>query len=292
MADRLLKPDDTMVAGIFFRDNIVIHLNECSNTVYEDPKLNRMKDIAKAKPAPTRGGESKRVYDGLKSSILTLELVPGVSVDESHIALKYGVSRTPIREALVRLQSEGLVIMLPNRGAHIAPLDLGRIRDYLEGIDLIQRAVLKWAAFRCTPNQLPAIRESADRFERAAAKGINAEMVLANHDFHAAIASVCGNGLIADAYGRFLDEGLRVSRFTLNSRYFTNSDDSQAFVDLVVLEHNEMVHALESHDVELAEKVASAHTRHTQERFAAYLQDSLSPLVKVDPLQVGMVGLM
>ncbi len=259
--------------------------------MYENPKLSRVKRIEKAKPTPTRGGESKRVYEGLKSSILTLELVPGLSVDESHIALKYGVSRTPIREALVRLQSEGLVVMLPNRGAHIAPLDLGRIRDYLEGIDLIQRAVLKWAAFRCTPNQLPAIRESADRFERAAAKGINDEMVLANHDFHAAIASVCGNGLIADAYGRFLVEGLRVSRFTLNSRYFTKSNDSQAFVDLVVAEHNEMVHALESHDVELAEKVASAHTRHTQERFAAYLQDSLSPLVKVGPLQVGMIGL-
>jgi len=260
--------------------------------VNEATGLKRVKRVAKAKPPATRGGESKRVYDGLKSSILALELVLGLSVDENHIAQKYGVSRTPIREALVRLQSEGLVVMLPNRGASIASLDLGRIKDYLEGIDLIQRAVLQWAAVRCTPNQLPAIRESADRFERAAASGVNDEMVLANHDFHAAIAGVCGNGLIADAYGRLLAEGLRVSRFTLNGRYFAKPDDFENFVARVVLEHNEMVRALETHDVELAERVASAHTLHTQERFAAFLQDSLSPLVKVGPLQAALVGLM
>ena len=53
-----------------------------------------------------------------------------------------------------------------------------------------------------------------------------------------------------------------------------------------------MVFALETHDVELAERVAAAHTVHTQERFAAFLKDSLSPLVKVDPLHVSMIGLM
>lgn len=257
----------------------------------ETQGLKRTERAAKAKPPPTRGGESKRVYDGLKSSILSLELVPGTSVDETHIAQQYGVSRTPIREALVRLQSEGLVVMLPNRGANIASLDLGRIKDYLEGIDLIQRAVLQWAALRCTPNQLPAIRESADRFERAAAEGANDEMVLANHDFHSAIASVCGNALIADAYGRFLSEGLRIARFTLSGRYFSRPD-FENFVASVVQEHKEMVFALETHDVELAERVAAAHTVHTQERFAAFLKDSLSPLVKVDPLHVSMIGLM
>jgi len=240
--------------------------------------------------SPTRGGEAKRVYDGLKSSILSLELTPGISVDEAQISSTYGVSRTPIREALVRLESEGLVVMLPNRGAHIAPLDLQRIKDYLEGMDLIQRAVIQWATIRCSPRQLAPIKETSTRFEEAAAKGSNDEMVLANHAFHSAIASVCGNSLIADTYRRFLDEGLRIARFTLNPRYFSSAGEFDRFLNNVLDEHRKMIKALETHDVSLAMKVTEAHTLHTQERFVAFLRDSLSPLVKVMPFESAMIS--
>lgn len=231
-----------------------------------------------------RGGEAKRVYDGLKKSILSLQLAPGESVDDALIASTYGVSRTPIREALVRLESEGLVVMLPNRGAHIAPLDLQRIKDYLEGMDLVQRAVMQWAAVRCSERQLPPIREALLRFEEAVSRHNNDEMVLANHAFHSAIAAVCGNALIADTYHRFLDEGLRISRFTLNARYFASDAEYQAFLDSVVAEHRDMLTALSSHDVDRAQRVADSHTAHTRERFVAYLRSSLSPLVPVSPL--------
>lgn len=251
----------------------------------------RKKAAPAARSTPSRGGEAKRVYDGLKKSILSLALTPGVSVDEAQISSTYGVSRTPIREALVRLESEGLVVMLPNRGAHVAPLDLQRIKDYLEGMDLIQRAVMQWAAVRCPSAQLPPIREASARFEQAVARRNNDEMVLANHAFHSAIADVCGNSLVADTYRRFLDEGLRISRFTLNARAFPTAAEYEKFLQDVVQEHRDMVTGLENHDVDLAVKAAEAHTTHTQERFVAFLRDSLSPLVKITPFESTMIGI-
>lgn len=250
----------------------------------------RKKPVVPASTIPSRGGEAKRVYDGLKKSILSLALTPGMNVDEAQISSTYGVSRTPIREALVRLESEGLVVMLPNRGAHVAPLDLQRIKDYLEGMDLIQRAVMQWAAVRCRPVQLPPIRDASARFEQAVARCNNDEMVLANHAFHFAIADVCGNTLIADTYRRFLDEGLRISRFTLNARSFPSAGEYEKFLQDVVQEHRDMVKGLETHDVDLAVKVAEAHTVHTQERFVAFLRDSLSPLVRITPFESTMIG--
>jgi len=190
----------------------------------------------------------------------------------------------------VRLESEGLVVMLPNRGAHVAPLDLQRIKDYLEGMDLIQRAVMQWAAVRCQPAQLPPVKEASARFEQAVAQRNNDAMVLANHAFHSAIADVCGNALIADTYRRFLDEGLRISRFTLNARAFPNAGEYEKFLKDVLQEHRDMVQGLETHDVDLAVKVAEAHTTHTQERFVAFLRDSLSPMVKITPFESTMIG--
>lgn len=233
-------------------------------------------------PVPRRGEGSKRVYEGLRSSILSLELVPGAVIDDARIAQQYGVSRTPIREAFVRLESEGLIVLLPNRGARVAPLDLARIKDYLEGIDLIQRAVTKWATVRRTPNQLALIGEQAARFEAAVASRDSDRMVMTNHDFHLAIAEACGNALIADSYHRLLAEGLRIARFTLNPRYYSSGRQFEDFLKSVVEEHRGMLQAFETQDVDLAERMARAHTAHTQERFVWFLRDTLSPLISVD----------
>ncbi len=227
-----------------------------------------------------------RVFDALKARILSLELAPGVSLDEARIVDTYGVSRTPVREAMIRLESEGLIILLPNRGAHVAPLDLARIKAYLEGIDLIQRAVTRWAAVRRSSEQLAVVSERAQRFEQAVAELDSNQLVISNHDFHVAIAKASGNSLVAEAYCRFLAEGLRIARFTLNPRYYSSPNEYGAFLDRVVLEHRSMVRALEMHDPDLAERTAAEHTEHTRARFVGYLYDSLAPSVGVDrPLE-------
>ena len=218
----------------------------------------------------------KRVYDELHSRILSLELPPGSSIDEASIVKLLGVSRTPVREAIIHLAAEGLVIQQPNRSANVAPLDLARIRDYLEGIDLIQRAATRWTAIRRTEEGLVLIKRLAIDFEKAAKNRDSDRMVRANHDFHMAIGASCGNFHISDAYGRLLSEGLRIARFTLNGHYYRSQSDYYLFIESIISEHRETVAAIERRDANAAESVAAIHTEHTRSRFVEFLNDSLS----------------
>ena len=237
--------------------------------------------MKKKPPAIRKGDSAARIYADVRRQILSLQLQPGAAIDEAALVRESGVSRTPVREALVRLASEGLVILLPNRGSQVAPLDLARIRDYLEAIDICQRAVTLWAAVRRRPQDIVAIRARAAEFEAAAAASNTDEMVLANRAFHQAIADACGNAMMATAYERILDEGLRVSRFSLGSVYASHADESRAFVEIIVQEHRGMVEAIELGDTARAEQLAASHTEHTRARFASFLSDTLAPAVKI-----------
>jgi len=228
-----------------------------------------------------KGDSAASIYEIVRSKILSLELPPGSALDEASIVKQYGVSRTPVREAIVRLASDGLVLLFPNRGSQVAPLDLEKIRDYLEAIDLCQRAVTAWAAVRRRPEHIAAIKDGALAFDRAAAATDVDGMVLSNRAFHVAIAAACGNAQIAMAYQRLLDEGLRIARFTLGNLYYRQLGTYRAFVENVSREHAEMVDAIAAEDPRRAEAVAAAHTDNTRDRFVDFLSDTLSPAISV-----------
>ena len=220
--------------------------------------------------APVRRGDSASfIYDAIRHRILSLELAPGAAIDEAALVREFGKSRTPVREALVRLASVGLVVLLPNRGSQVAPLDLSSIRDNLEAIDLCQRAVTAWAAVRRQPRDIERMKERAAEFEKAAARKDAAAMVLTNRAFHAAIADACGNLQIAAAYNRILDEGLRIARFSLNSLYGGDDSERRRFVDIIVREHKAMIAAIERRDAERARRRHLAHRTHA-ERLATF----------------------
>jgi len=166
---------------------------------------------ARAKGIP-KGKSSLRAYESIRQRILHLEIPPGADLDESMLVKSLGVSRTPVREALIRLSADGLVVLLPNRGARVASLEINNMRQYFEAIDLCQRAVTRWAAVRHDPGQLSVIEGHAKGFEEAAERCDADEMIEVNKNFHVAIAQCCGNSYVAATYERLLSEGLRVSR--------------------------------------------------------------------------------
>src|SRR3990167_3743588 len=106
-----------------------------------------------------KGTGSQRVYDDLRVRILRLELAPGEHLDENALVRAYGVSRTPVREALIRLRSEGLVNLLPNRGARVVSLDVHDIPQMFEAIELCMRVTVRWATARRSEADLAELRE-------------------------------------------------------------------------------------------------------------------------------------
>ncbi len=88
-----------------------------------------------------KGTGTTYVYQRLREGILSLDYVLGANLDEARLVESFGLSRTPVREALIRLAADGLVVLLPNRGAQVAPVDLADFPRYVEVFDLVQRAV-------------------------------------------------------------------------------------------------------------------------------------------------------
>lgn len=95
-----------------------------------------------------------RVYSEVRERILNMRLAPGEELSEPDLVREFGVSRTLVREALIRLDSEGLAVLLPNRRARVAPLDLANTRELFEAMEICLRVTARWAAFRRTDRDL------------------------------------------------------------------------------------------------------------------------------------------
>ena len=109
------------------------------------------------------------VFNTLRQEILTGKLKPGERLMEIHLANKLGVSRTPIREAIRKLELEGLVIMIPRRGAEVAQITWKNLKDVLEVRRALDVLAIELACDRMTEEELRALNEACDNF-RAATK--------------------------------------------------------------------------------------------------------------------------
>lgn len=220
--------------------------------------------------APPRGrvqrerigkGESVAfVYSELRRDIVSLTLPPSATLDEAGLVGRLGVSRTPVREALVRLASEGLVTLLPNRGARVAPLAWDDIRENLEALDVAQRLVTRWAALRRSAAELAAIERQCREFERLYAARDAEGMIDCNWRFHAAIAVASHNTPIEHFYCRVLTDNLRISRLAMTYVCFPSEAAWRAHLDTIVREHADIVDAIRQGDADRAEALALAHT--------------------------------
>ena len=217
-----------------------------------------------------KGANAQHVYECIRESILAMELKPGIIVDEPNLVKQYGMSRTPIREAMVRLASEGLMVLLPNRGAQVAPLTIDTLRDYSEAMDICQRAVFRLAAIRRDEEDLVEMKRYQDRFEAAAAVRDSDELTISNHGFHAAIGVASKNQYLGRAYQNLLTDSLRIARITLTSDLFSSEKESVAFVEALVAEHQQITAAIVAKDPDKAETLGRSHVEIARKRFVQY----------------------
>lgn len=212
-----------------------------------------------------KGTGVQHVYGVLKEMILSLDLAPGAPLDEARLAKQLGLSRTPIREALIRLGSEKLVVQLSNRGAMVAALDLSDLRNYFEALDFAQRAVTRLAAERAQPEHMIAVRHHMLKFEAAAARRDSDTMMQSNRDFHVAIAAVAGNTFMHDMCVTLYNQGLRVSRMAVTYD-FDRDHKLSDHLDLIIEQHREFVVLIEGRHADEAEKLGGVHAELARQR--------------------------
>lgn len=192
--------------------------------------------------------------------ILSLDLPPGADISEASLVKELGISRTPVREALVRLTTEGFIIGVPHQSIpRVAPMDLQSVMEVLEALDLVQRAATRWAAVNRTAEDLINLDKRHDAFARAAQSLDFDAVVEQNRAFHSAVGAACGNRVVAEMYDGLLNKSLRIARLIF-ARPFPHLDADRRY-DVVVNEHRAMLSAVRDGDPDLADRLAAAHAR-------------------------------
>lgn len=234
-----------------------------------------MSEEAETKRAKGTGWKS--VYETLRTEILALTLTPGQLLDENSLAERFDMSRSPVREALIRLAGEELVVTLSNRSTIVAPIEVATFPKYVEALDIAQRMNTRLAAQLRTDADLKAIAKRQKEFETAVKGANHLQMSEANKQFHMAIAKAGKNAYLASFYERLLNQGQRMLH--LHFEYLERTHEGYLLTD----EHNQMLDAIRAGNADLADELAHAHTRQFQDNFINFMRENYTTDVSLAP---------
>src|SRR5690606_25416182 len=143
------------------------------------PSMNKTQASAPARLPKRRAADL--AYDKIETLISKLEIAPGSPVIEAELAESTGLGRTPVREALLRMVSIGLIVQQPRRGLQVSNIDLADHLDVIQTRRVLERLLASNAARRATAPQRQAIMRCAENMVEAAARGHLDDYMLADH---------------------------------------------------------------------------------------------------------------
>lgn len=200
-----------------------------------------------------RSRQPEQAYRRIKDAILRGEMPIGMQKLEPALALELGMSRTPVHEALVRLQDEGYVELQPRRGMRVLPLSPRDIREITELLACLEvEAAERTAARRLPAEALARFDAAIDTMDRALQDGDIDGWNRADYDFHLLLIEACGNQQLVDTAKRFLE---KANRF----RFLTSSHRQPPVYSNV--NHAAVVEAIRRGDAQSAGEIHRAHKR-------------------------------
>jgi DNA-binding GntR family transcriptional regulator len=207
----------------------------------------------------------EEVIDQLRDRIIQGDLVPGGRLNERVLCEQLGISRTPLREAIKMLAIEGLVELLPNRGAIVTPLKAANIADTLAVMGALESLAGELACSAASEAEIGEIR--ALHFEMLAhhARGELAAYFKYNQLIHLRIVEASGNPVLTNTY-RQLNANVRRARYMANL--------SKERWDVAVREHEDILAALSSRDATRLKRLLAEHLAHKVSSVLAALEEN------------------
>lgn len=188
------------------------------------------------------------VHDRLKAQILRVQKAPGDVLYEATLAHEFGVSKTPVREALRLLAQTGWVVVLPRKGYIVRPVELSDVRDIFAIRRMFEPPLAAQAATQATPAQLDHL---ADVLERQSSADLD-EALAAAREFHLALAAVSGSHRTHDILENLIDEVSRLHHLLPNVEgHITSSEELEA--------HRRLVDALRERDADTVSELMRSH---------------------------------
>lgn len=214
-----------------------------------------------------RSASGQAMYDTVRGEILTLKLAPGQEIDELGLAARFNVSRTPVREVLVRLAAEDLVEMRANRGARVALMNFGEIPALVESLEIFERLTGRRAARFRTPQDIAQLRALAAEFEACAATEDRIGIVDVNWRFHDVINRASRNRFLAEDATRALTRMLRISTIIFGR-------DVRPYNSEIAAQHHHIVDALEAQDEAAVDALMVSHNNELKRALGEFLATS------------------
>jgi DNA-binding GntR family transcriptional regulator len=194
----------------------------------------------------------EQVYRLLKDGIERGEFASGAKLVESEIAAQLNVSRTPIREAISRLAAEGLVTLVPRRGAFVASLDRTAIRELYEIREALEGLAAELALPELEDEDIEALEITLEEFSEALARDDYQVYFEIDRSFHEQIVALSGNSRLQELF-QLIDGSIQVTRWM--------HCDSGEISEVALEEHKQIVAALHDRDRAQVVKLVRAHIR-------------------------------
>lgn len=192
------------------------------------------------------------VFDYLRNAILSGDLKPGERLMEISLAEQLGVSRTPVREAIRKLELENFVEMIPRKGAYVAQLKPKDILDILEIRALFDGYAAAAAAEKMSDDEVKLLSVTLDKFNKAVAKGDKQAMIETDNRFHDQMIQATKNRKLIEIVNSLQDQ---FQRFRII--YFNEFDS----YDVMQSSHQELYDAIARRDTRSAREKAEQHIR-------------------------------
>jgi DNA-binding GntR family transcriptional regulator len=200
----------------------------------------------------------ERVYQALKEMIIIQEIPPGEKLDEDRLASQLGVSRTPVRESLCRLENEGIVKIIPRRGAFIVRHSKESINEILSVREVLEGLSAREAVSHITDATLEVLESLSEKFSESNVRLLSKEYLQADVKFHKTIIEQSKNEWLISLMNILNDhiQMLRLRTVTLQGR-----------PEHSLSEHRKILGALKARDPLLAESLMREHIKNVRESY-------------------------
>lgn len=201
--------------------------------------------------ATPRQPAAERVYDHVKRAVLERRYEGGMLLTEGELADAVGVSRTPVREALLRLEVEGLLKLYPKKGALVLPVSAQEITDVVETRLLVEEHAVRKAATATPAGLVARLEELLARQHEQAGAGRLADVAVSDRCFHAEIVRATGNAILVRLYDQLRDRQLRMGVAVMHAHPDRIAKN--------ITEHTEILEAVRAGDADAAAEAVHRH---------------------------------
>jgi len=226
-----------------------------------------------------------QAYAEIRGRIINLALRPGQRIDDISLSAKLDMSRTPVREALFQLSSDGLVDVGPRGGFTVAGLELLDIRELFEAHLVLARAVARLLVSRVTESDLDQLRSFTEAVDRATVEGDPARISQTNAELHLLEARLARNGYLEFLATRIHSQGQRLAYLSFGGDGMTDPNLATHY-RTACMDHAESLLALEDRDADRAEAVAARHVQLFRGRISTYLDAGVLEKVSLPELPI------